>query len=549
MSDVPLRRHGSAFALALIALIASTACGTRYTELVVTIDLGPGLAPMRDVESIDVAIYSGGHNVVQQSVPITGTAATPLPLTLGLRSASGQASTVEVRATAVAPGGTDLVSRRVLTQFVPGERRLLAIVLEAACAGHACADASTTCVGGACVDATIPPSELAPFEGDLPDAARPMDAGVDAARPTDGGRDGGLDAPADAGSDAGPDAASCEGDAMTVGMPTGCTLHHPPARPTCGEGGDDGLVHAFALIDPVLDQSGVAWATSSYDLDGLCTNPLSPPVVTECNAPMGGSPVLDGAGGEDNALGQVAYVSLVTFAPSYSGEVRAGARRGRTVPVLRITGWNGLDDDARVNVIFATSIDVLPAGTDVPDGGLALSNGLPDPAWDGTDTVYVGSNYFAAGDPMFPLIADDNAYVAGRTLVMTLPPRAPIDVPTRESRAGVARIRLTEAHLVAHISADGGTLEGAVLVGRWAYVDALTYLDALGVCPSDPLSGPFVTSFNVLLQRSLDVRSTAGSGGPTIDCDALSSALPFEIGVSVHWGGPLPLTIVPATCP
>ena len=178
-----------------------------------------------------------------------------------------------------------------------------------------------------------------------------------------------------------------------------------------------------------------------------------------------------------------------------------------------------------------------------------LSNGLPDPAWDGTDTAYVGSNYFAAGDPDFPLIEDDNAYVTDRTLVMTLPPRAPIDIPTRQSSAGVARIRLTESYLVAHLAADGGSIEAAVVVGRWAYVDVLTYVDALGVCPGDPLDDMFIRSFSVLVQRSLDVRSVAGTGGPTVDCDALSAALPFETGPSVIWGGPQPLTITPATCP
>lgn len=551
-------RGGRAGALALAAiLLLVPSCTQALTELVVVVDLDPSLVPGRDLVSIAIAIDVADRSVVRVTTPLTGPSAETPPLTLGMRSESGRANDVHVVATAFTEGGVVLVSQQVFTRFLPGQRRLVHIVLERACLPVTCADPTATCRGGACVDAQISPEALPPFVGTLPDAGLfAMDAGSDAGRDagapvdaSDGGASDASDARVDAPSDAGmPDAATCEGDAMVVGEPAGCMLHHPPARPTCGDGASDGTTRAFALLDPVFDQSGGRWAALSYDLDGLCTNPLVSGTPVECDAPIG-DPVLDGTGGEDNALGQVAYVSLLTFVPEYATEARASARAGRAAPVLLLTGWSGEDDDGRVAVTFATTVDVLPAGTSIPPEGLIVGNDLPDPVWDGTDTAYVGGNYFVGGDAAFPLITDDNAYVADRTIVMVLPPRAPIDIPTRASQPGVARIRLTEAHLVAHLSADGTSIDSAAIIGRWAYVDVLTYLDAVGACPGIPVIDMFRAAFDLLIRRSLDVRSVAGTGGPGVLCDSISTALPFQSGAPVIWGGPVPLDLVPASCP
>lgn len=539
--------------LAALAALLALGCSAQpeLTEIILTVDLAPRLAPMRDVASVDIQIVVRSDTVVDTRVPVPDRSG--LPLTLGVRSASGQESPVQIDVTGNAPDATPLVARSVRTHFLHGERRVVQVVLDLDCA-HVDCGSGLTCIAASCARDVVDPLTLPTYTGTLPDAGLvPVDAGMDAPAPRDAGTDardaGPPDAPPDAGpTDAGRDAASCSPDAMVVGMPDGCVPRRPPARPSCGDQGDDGTTRTIALLDPILDQSAGRWATLSYDLDGLCTDPLVPGTPIECTTPLA-DPVRDGAGGTDNALGQIAYSSLLTFQPTYGMDVRSAGRSGHGLPVVRLTGWNGRDDDGRVRVTVATTIDVAPAGTTTPASMVTYPNGFADPAWDGTDIAFVGSNYYAGGMESVPLVLDDNAYVANRTLVAVLPPRAPFDIPARMSAPGVASIRLTDIHLIAHLSSDGTRFDDAVITGRWAYADVIGYLDALGICGGTPLTDMFIAAFSLLMQRSLDVRSTPGTGGPGVNCDALSAALPFATSSPVQWGGIAPANLVPATCP
>jgi hypothetical protein len=219
---------------------------------------------------------------------------------------------------------------------------------------------------------------------------------------------------------------------------------------------------------------------------------------------------------------------------------------------LRIEGWNGEADDGLVDVTLAFAVDVLPAGTSLPAEGLAFRNGLPPPAWDGTDTAYPSATYFTGPPTTIPLLRDDAAYVSGRTLVVALPDRGPIDLAARalSGGTGVLRIRLTGASLVAQISEDGERIESAVLIGRWARADILAYLDDLGICPgASPVVDMFLAAFNLLVGRSLDLRSSVPSPGPSTPCDALSLALPFSSSAPVAWGAVQSQELVPEDCP
>jgi hypothetical protein len=420
----------------IVAYLCVSWSAPPLTELVVVVELGDGLEVPRDMTYATIRIERISGQLLRESVPFTGPDARAFPLTLGLTQAENQPDSLDIFVEGYL---ADMlaISRRVQTRFVSGDRRVVHIVLERACYVRTC-DPGLTCRAGACVDPELDPNTLPRYTGTLPDAgsvdagmdAASADAGMDAPIANDAGRDAAPDSPLDAASDAALDATTCEGDAGLAGAPAGCVLSRPPARVTCGgDGGDDGLVRTFALLDPVIDQSGGVWASSAFDLDGFCTNPLTPDSPQECMAPLGDPVQPDGPGGVDNVIGQSIYVSLLTFLPDFQRDTNASARRGRSVPILRVSGWNGEADDARVTLVIAAAIDVLPEGTSVPATGLEFENMLPQPRWDGTDTAYVAANYFAAGDERFPLLADDNAYVTGYTLVARMPDRAPIDFP------------------------------------------------------------------------------------------------------------------------
>ncbi len=517
-------------------------------------ELGEGLEIPRDLTYATIRVETRAGRLLRESVPFTGPDARRFPLTLGITQAENRADDIDIFVEGFLADIRPSLSRRVATQFVPGDRRVVHIVLDRACYDRECQD-GFTCVRGACVDPAVDPATLPRYTGSLPDGgpapdsgldAPSFDVGVDAHESPDAGMDAPVEPPPDATRDANQDATTCEGDAGLLGEPVGCALKHPPARMTCGDGGDDGFVRHFAMLDPQLDQGGGVWASTAYDLDGYCTNPLVLDTPRECDSPLGDPPQADAAGGVDNVAGQTVYVSILTFIPGLQRDTELSARRGRSVPILRVSGWNGTANDARVRLEVSATIDVLPDGTGLPAGGLEVDNTLPQPRWDGTDTAYVGSNYYAAGDESLPLILDDNAYVTGFTLVARLPERAPIDFPVPN---GVGRVRLTEPAIIAQLSPDGASIEHGVLMGRWAFVDMIGHLGDFGVCAGVGEGDMYLAALSLLGQRVLDVRSVRGTGGPGVSCDAMSAAVPFETGVAVRWGGLVARTLEPAGCP
>lgn len=538
----------------VLCVVCAAGCApASRTELIVVVELGGDLEVPRDLSFLTIRVETRAGRLLRESLPFTGPDARRFPFTLGITQAEGRADAVDVFVDGFVTDVRPAVSRRVATQFVPGDRRVVHIVLERACFFADCTD-GLTCLHGACIDPAVDPSTLPRYTGTLPDAGPPPDGGLDAPAFDVGvdafvADDANLDAftvPPDAARDANQDATTCEGDAGVRGEPAGCTLSRPPARPTCGDGGDDGFVRTVAMLDPQLDQSGGLWASRGFDLDGFCTNPVDPETPRECESPLGDPPQSDGPGGVDNVVGQAAYLSILTFVPDLQRDTERSARRGRSVPILRLRGWNGLADDARVRLDVSAAVDVLPEGTEPPPGGLEIENGLPDPRWDGTDTAYVGSNYFAAGDEDLPLISDDNAYVTGHTLVAHLPARAPIDFPVPN---GVGRLRMTEPMIVAQIDPSTHQIESAVLVGRWAFVDMLDHLGDIGICAGVGEGDTFLAAFSLVGQRAMDVRSIPGSGGAGVQCDAMSAALPFVAASPVRWGGVIARELQPPGCP
>lgn len=313
-----------------------------------------------------------------------------------------------------------------------------------------------------------------------------------------------------------------------------CELRRPPPRPTM-EDSSDGLEYVFGLRQVVLDQSGDAWREFGFDLDGLCTT--SETLATECVPPVRARPPTDGAGGIDNAFGDRLFPLLDVALPGLENTARISQDEGK-LPAVRLRGWNGLDDDPRVDITVTNAIFTVPAAEDgsVPefeiDNFIARDPGTGEellPVWDGTDYGFFRDDTFFENDPEQPLLRDDNAYVVDRQIVTRLPERVEILFPAED--IGVL-VRLTDAIAMGRLSPDLQTLEDVVVSGRWRLLDLLATAENVGICRGSEshriLSGQ--------LDMIADIRALPGSGGEEVECDAISVAVGFT-GSRMRWGG------------
>ncbi|MGE0784458.1 MAG: hypothetical protein AB7S26_02135 [Sandaracinaceae bacterium] len=319
-----------------------------------------------------------------------------------------------------------------------------------------------------------------------------------------------------------------------AGPPVACDLRRPPERPAMPDG-DDGLDHLFGMRDVVLDQEE-EWRNIGFDLDGRCT--VEPNYDTECVPPRRRTPPADGNGGIDNSFGENLF-PLVDVAVMGLEDTAHSADVEGTMPVVRVRGWNGMDDDARVDVAFSTAIFTVPNdGSDAPVPFDIIQYkpfvvGTTDmqiyPVYDGTDYAFLRDDTFFEGNVDRPLIGDDNAYIANRVVVARLPDAFEIVFPSRV--AGVV-VRLSDAIAVARISDDGMNLENATVAGRWRVLDLLSTAENVGLCSDNP-------QYDILtgtLDAIADIRSQPGTGGPGVMCDAVSIGVTFT-GYRVRYGG------------
>lgn len=324
---------------------------------------------------------------------------------------------------------------------------------------------------------------------------------------------------------------------------TTCPAGRPPARPAGPDG--DGPEAFYALREIQLVQSADRWRTIGYDLDGLDTQDVSDPV--EC-IPSEGDSETDGEGGVDNAFGHVVTPLLLVVEPQIEREAQRNEETGLGALLLRVTGWSGARNDSQVNVTVTQSVFGTPkvAGAipdaSVPDGGVDYDAGVPPlPQWDGDDAWWGRSDSFFGGDVTRPKIVDDNAYVADGTIVMRLPDRREI-IFSGDTRGVV--FKLTDATLTAHVLDDGDTIDRAILSGRWAANDILDAIPYVNVCPGTTN----YTLLQNLLSTSVDVRSTPGSGGDGVMCDALSVGIGFS-GLRATWAGTADGFLLQNRCP
>jgi hypothetical protein len=312
-------------------------------------------------------------------------------------------------------------------------------------------------------------------------------------------------------------------------------LRKPPRRPTIADSGD--MEITFAMKDVLLSQ-GAMWSSIGYDLDDRNTTVDDPD--TECTPPASEMLVFDGDDGIDNAFGQIIYPLVAAVRPTLQTEARAAQNAGRGTLLVRVRGWNGSNDDPRVDVTVAQSVCGTSARgiADVsvqPDGSCtARGSPLAPPLWGGDDTFFLRSDAFVGGTT--PRISDNNAYVAGGTIVMRLPAGTEV---LFFAEPGSVRVRFSEAIVTGQMSADRSRLEDVTVAGRWSLTELLVAGVGVGICES---SSGFPLLKRTLDQRA-DLRAVPGSGGPGATCDAVSLGVRFE-GYRAHWG-----SIVPAPEP
>ncbi|MEZ4374709.1 MAG: hypothetical protein R3B07_28100 [Polyangiaceae bacterium] len=300
----------------------------------------------------------------------------------------------------------------------------------------------------------------------------------------------------------------------------GCGSRQPPARPSVQDSGSGAPTSIWVLKDIIIDQPDPAWKDIGYDLDGLCTEP--PDNAVECLAENASGPARDGNDGVDNAFGATVIPLLKAADVTIQQSAQSNQNEGQSAIVVHVDGWNGQDDDPSVQVWMAETAYAIPDGSTDPG----------TPAWDGTDTFYVPDAAFNNGDVNSPIIGNDNAYIAGRTLVMRLPDRSAFPFQTSD---GQVFLKLTDATLTGQISADGTSMSNVILAGRWAGQDVLDTLVYINICPNS-LEYGLVQN---LLQNSADIRATKGTGGPGAICDAVSIGIQLT-GYPGKFGGLIP---------
>lgn len=321
--------------------------------------------------------------------------------------------------------------------------------------------------------------------------------------------------------DAGPPVEACDGKA-------------PPERPAMPDG-DDTESYYYGLRFVQLDQEE-EWRNIGFDLDGRCT--VEPTFDTECRPPMRSQPPSDGNDGIDNTFGSDLFPLVDIAIPNLQTSAHGADAEG-TMPALRLRGWNGEDDDARVDVTITTAIYAVPADPmtgDIPT--FDVVNNKPQvggepflPLYDGTgsDYVFLRDDTFFEGDIDRPLIRDDNAYVSGRVITARLPDRFELNFP---SMVASLRVTLTDGVLTARISDDGMQLEDVQVGGRWGLLDLLATAENVGLCRDNPQYGILEGQ----LDRIADVRAQPDTGGEGVLCDAISAGVSFT-GYRLTFGG------------
>jgi hypothetical protein len=306
-----------------------------------------------------------------------------------------------------------------------------------------------------------------------------------------------------------------------TGGVTGCvhaTVPDPPA--VADDGGAIEFVSAMRSIN--LDEKDFA-VTLGLDLDGVCTCEGGAPPT--CDQPAG--PLCDGPGGIDNAVG-IIFATVYDLSSNVisSGQLSSAANNGQWTNLVRVRGYNGLPDDAKVSaMIYLTQ---------------GVNAGMPKPVWDGTDAWPIDDTSLA--DPQNTdsgLIQTTDGYVAGGVLVLRIPSE-PLRI---RGPLFTMDLELTDVIVRAKLVADGASykLTDGVIGGRWTLADAFPGLASIRYAGGNKLctNDNNYVGVKSALCGDADLRQDGMAGA----CDALSfgatfTADPAKLGGVVPAAGP-----------
>ena len=257
------------------------------------------------------------------------------------------------------------------------------------------------------------------------------------------------------------------------------------------------------------------------DLDGYDSSAGSGSEgVGECtSAPLG----VDGPNGIDNTLGIELWNNIASNF-NLECEIERVHRKGQGTILINIQKWNGLADDAQVDVFIAPAVlgtyqptwtrelaeqaknawtwgrepveityGDFSANVEIP---FAEDDGerVPEPCWleDGSqaDWYFANPRAFSVPPVQVPNVRSTTAYVSNNWLVMPLPLNSSFDLYT--DRRGL-QVRLTYAYLVAKISEDRSHFERAFVAGRFAMPDLIDVSPAIGFCAPETFAGVYAS--------------------------------------------------------
>ena len=259
------------------------------------------------------------------------------------------------------------------------------------------------------------------------------------------------------------------------------------------------------------DPDAATYASIGYDLDRVCTALGDPPVCVQAkHAPK------DGVGGRDNATGELLFEIKSTFQiiadPIGSKQDTAALQSGGYTIIFHVTGYNGLPDDDQVRFEW-----YLPA----PFGSDSDAAPRPPPVWMGGDRWPIRTQDSLPDGGLAPIVADDNAYVAGNVVVASLPRGTRIT-------GGSIDFDLSGVFVTATLdkTAQGTAMSAGTLAGTWGQGQVLggmgKLFESVGKCTDFPL----YQNLKSIVCGALDV-SASGVPLPTQPCDALSIGVAF----------------------
>jgi len=187
---------------------------------------------------------------------------------------------------------------------------------------------------------------------------------------------------------------------------SGCAHLLPPPRPSADDPSDGGDVEFVAVIN--LVNFGLDGGIHGFDLDRTCTCPGPETCVPSATA----KPHCDGEGGTDNSGGAL-VANFAQLSPQFDPSgANNTLQEGRGGLVIRVSGYNGTNNDTSVIVDIFISNGTVP----LDDAG-----NNPLPLHDGTDQWGVDPGSLVGTPPPYVAAHEDSAaYVTGGVLVGTV---------------------------------------------------------------------------------------------------------------------------------